>query len=134
MLAPSGVAVFPAEGDPAKFRLDGRCASRPPLIRWVGYWKAFDSLIQYGRGNSALPLWWKGELVPDGWDRARRAVWALSHVSTGAWVLASEPNPTVAQAVDFAHLLVEMGLAERAILMDDDQYGITRERNPPYAQ
>ena len=73
------VLVVPTEGDPGGLLAAGRCGAAPPeaynvqdvrrsaSARWELDRPLGTSLWAY-----ALPLWWDGALVPEGWDRARR--------------------------------------------------------------
>ena len=65
------VLVVPAEGDPGGLLADGVAGSSPP---YVGLGPAYEPGRPGGEPEWALPLWWDGALVPEGYDRARRVV------------------------------------------------------------
>ena len=84
------VLVVAAEGDPGGLLAPGRCGAQPPMVHravrelytgtdltWerlqLGDWSTLGSVG--ASTESALPLWWDGQLVPEGWDRARRVLW-----------------------------------------------------------
>lgn len=81
------VLVIPAEGDPGGLLAEGACQAWPPRVgssaaHDYGSWKAgakewtpmgWDEQGAYD--TEALPLWWDGALVPEGWDRARRSMY-----------------------------------------------------------
>jgi len=59
----------------------GPCGTRPPIARinsllvdteWVPIWVATRDNIPDGSGLFSLVLAWKGENVPEGWDRLIR--------------------------------------------------------------
>lgn len=103
------VLVVPAEGDPGGLLAPGACGSVPPSA-WVR---------RYGRGarwtpglsghrtpGDALPLWWDGALVPEGWDRARRV---------GISVWNNEPNPDLGTVLVCATSLCDRGWGARVV-------------------
>ncbi len=67
---------------------------------------------------NALPLWWDGALVPEGWDRLRR-VWLAS---TGHTPLAIGHRSIVTrdQAEMMALDVVRLGLATRVVRLARD--------------
>lgn len=118
------VLVVPQAGDPGSLLEPGWCGGRPPMVVDSdrhpddgGGWQAALG----GRhlfGTLALPLWWSGHLVEDGWDRARRAVLRRPSDGEPGWLrgflATSEPAVlgTVAHVGDW---MVECGLAARVI-------------------
>ncbi len=110
------VLVVPAEGDPGGLLSPGRCGSSlgggPPCAELYGVWcGAYDAMRETASDQwsgepteapkaIALPLWWDGALVPEGWDRARRV-----HRATG-WETSIKANPTCSQAISLARDLV----------------------------
>lgn len=68
------VILVPVEGDPSRVLGGARCHARPPIVYFDtrdGGWVEFP-----WRDNEphALPVWWDGALVPEGWDRWRRVL------------------------------------------------------------
>lgn len=53
-------------------------------------------VIFHGRVDDALPVWWDGALVPEGWDRARRVAWDRSGFPEG---------PELAATLDSAEVM-----------------------------
>jgi hypothetical protein len=117
------VLVVPAEGDPGGLLAAGACGSIPPLVRrwdtargpwWGRHYCPEGSVVTDDYG---LPLWWDGSLVPEGWDRARRAYVA------GAGAVLSHPavrqvellDPTPDQAVVLADGLLYRSFASRVV-------------------
>jgi hypothetical protein len=85
MADPHAILLVPTEAG-AALLADGACRSRPPGVthdtrngEWVDYLSRPD----------ALPLWWGGALVPEGWDRARRVLLPLAE----AWSVLALPAP-----------------------------------------
>jgi len=140
---PWGVLVVPVAGDP------GGLLRRPSTLDYgsqsFGYsapsaWcmvgvPPFVTLLPPNDGTmsttSAFPLWWTGALVPEGWDRARRAYAAacraVGHHETAAEIMA-HPDPVTAEdAANRGHSMVGftvaygargLGLASRVVLLD----------------
>ena len=110
------VLVVPAEGDPG-----GRLACLP----WAYSPPAVASLVQpyctpvepvepewrlgliSGSDLRALPLWWDGALVPEGWDRLMRR-YSAARDEAGEWPMLDD---VLATASD----LVAAGLASRVV-------------------
>lgn len=113
------VLVVPADGDPGGLLrgADGsdrdRCGARPPSVglyadRWYG-WPGPDGWKVRCDG---LPLWWDGAVVPDGWDRARRASFEAGRASVGAVQLF---DPRLSDVLHIASGLVVGGMASRVV-------------------
>lgn len=73
------VLVVPAEGDPGGLLREGSCGPIPAMVANYGSWglagqgpRDWYITSTVWVGAVALPLWWDGALVPEGWDRARR--------------------------------------------------------------
>lgn len=87
---------------------EGPCGAKPPVVSvdpdvgWGNWW---------GGHPRALPLWWNGALVPEGWDRAVRVF--------EAWVKGEIPNLPRSPALDncdfMAAALVRADLASRVV-------------------
>lgn len=113
------VLVIPAEGDPGGLLARGRLRAMPPSVHArlresvddteVGVWGR-PWAPQY-KSESALPLWWDGALVPEGWDRAQRA--ANTHDTLDEDLFRVHPDFDDVDA--FAGGLVECGLASRVV-------------------
>lgn len=95
------VLVIPSEGDPGGLLTEGRKPGAgwrqyeetdplgwfpdPPWPNIAAYWSSTPPAVGLGAPSDhvhtwALPLWWDGALVPEGWDRARRVVaGSMSH-------------------------------------------------------
>ena len=146
---PWGIVCRPVEGDPGKLLATGPCPAKPfadppALVSSRGskslgrptadsWWPGYADGRVRPKAVYALPIWWKNQVCPEGWDRARRAVWAAERMSDPAhslsWALASVVNPTVGMALKFAKLLHDLGLAMPATLLDQDpETGAIRER------
>lgn len=80
---PWGVIVVPASGDPGGLLAVGRCGALPPTV-YQSFHPPTWKIGHPGPLLGALPLWWDGALVPEGWDRARRvlASWLESSHNT----------------------------------------------------
>jgi hypothetical protein len=119
------VLVIPAGGDPGGLLAAGRCGGTPacvyeccpprgpaePLTWTVGWWNVAGT-----HSVNALPLWWDGALVPEGWDRARRVFYAhgpahdVESIKRGPGT-----NPPLSFVEEVAPWFVECGLASRVV-------------------
>lgn len=64
----------------------------------------------------ALPLWWDGALVPEGWDRARRVFYANAAEHLVAEVKRGPgTNPPLHFVLHFSLHLADAGLASRVV-------------------
>lgn len=134
---PWGVLVVPAEGDPGGLLAFRRLAipSQPTGRTLVASTEAARApkVLGWDSGRdassplwpSALPLWWDGALVPEGWDRARRCLRRLDYVqriSSGignmTWQTLDTIDPICGQAITIAGWTVATGLASRVVLLD----------------
>lgn len=122
------VLVVPAEGDPGGVLAEGACNAFPPCVGLPGdecsdsdhLAKGFD--LQCPECGSpwdhpALPLWWDGALVPEGWDRARRMLVrprCTVQPETG-WL--HDFHPFVNRVAAIAHALVRAGFASRVVCL-----------------
>ena len=129
------VLVVPAEDDPGGLLRYGALGARPPVAhrfrhRDVGVWEhsVVDGLVlarpELWRSQElALPLWWDGALVPEGWDRLRRVSLGVSARDwTRAGISLTErlggeasPRPHWAVMVRLAEGLVPIGIASRIV-------------------
>lgn len=86
MIAIVSVLLIPAAGDPQQLLREGPCGARPPMAtvyRYRGWlnndlsdWtieKIDPEYVIETQSEQALVLAWKGEVVPEGCDRAYRA-------------------------------------------------------------
>jgi hypothetical protein len=102
------VLLVPADGDPGGLLAAGRCSLATPACcseygraGWmVGLWPA----------SAALPLWWDGALVPEGWDRLQREVHREAQPLT--WHMW---RPRLARVLVEAETAVCVGLASRVV-------------------
>lgn len=138
---PWGVVVVPVEGDPGGLLAPGQCGAMPPCVRYYPL-RASDGVGLLGPGwvserrhiasyGSALPLWWDGALVPEGWDRVRRALFAYEYrvepeplPRNGWWRL----DPTLDFILVAANDLLATGRAARVVLLDRTSDGSVVER------
>jgi hypothetical protein len=117
------VLVVPAEKDPAGLLAEGRCGW-PPAVAWTDHqpdgwhWRVGNT-----RKGHALPLWWDGALVPEGWDRARRAWFNSVAVSHDAEAVYEMFDPTLELMLPLADSLVGTGLASRVARLTRDAEG-----------
>ncbi len=115
MADPHAILLVPTE-DGASLLALGRLGQRPPCLvsypkrgpdtqpPWSPY--AIPTMdMGYGR-VLALPLWWDGELVPEGWDRARRACAEIHDF-----------RPLCSDVLVLARFLASAGLC-RVVLLD----------------
>lgn len=58
---------------------------------------------------------WDGELVPEGWDRARRVLWYGTPDRADRWDLWREFEVDPAHLIAFGEALVRLGLASRVV-------------------
>lgn len=75
------VLVVPAPGDPGRLLARGACGSSPPVAHEAGRWSTptwMEGRDPDGPMFNALPLWWEGRLVEEGWSRLAYAEDRLS--------------------------------------------------------
>jgi hypothetical protein len=123
------VCVVPADGDPGGLLAAGRCGSGEPnptvpVLAPACCWLTAGPYPVWRAGNPApwawvvraLPLWWDGALVPEGWDRARRVFYAhgpahdVESIKRGPGT-----NPPLSFVEEVAPWFVECGLASRVV-------------------
>ncbi len=111
-----GVLVVPADGDPGGLLRCGVCATGAPATASLvdGVWLP---ALRCDEAGTALPLWWDGTLVPEGWDRLRRVLARLGRAST---YLGIESLSDVADVIRAAEYAVAAGLGARVVLVDAD--------------
>jgi hypothetical protein len=119
LTAPVAVLVVPAEGDPGGLKTPGSCGSRPPLVYHDpddGTWRDWGHVWH----RAALPLWWDGALVPEGWDRARRVEETVQRSGEvlEPWPLDPMRRGGARYVQLLARALVTAGLASRVVLLD----------------
>lgn len=104
------VLVVPFEGDLAGLMEPGRCGPEEPASagRYGGQWES-PAPGGWGYMDRCLPVWWGGELVPEGWDRATRL---LNRATRGGY--AGDPE-TAEDARARGLALVRVGLAARVV-------------------
>jgi len=101
----------------------GPCGSRPARAYRAasGAWVDVEPLA--GWTACALPLWWDGALVPEGWDRARRVHDRQSNA------FQESLNHHLDNVLGLGRALVALGFATRVVLLDRI-YGRLVERAP----
>lgn len=111
------VLVIPASGDPGGLTARGRCGAVNPCVwRFDTDWTGDEDNDSWGINPDelALPLWWDGALVPEGWDRARRVWWTI-HERESWWIgSAGPPYPELTQVLFLAASLTRSGDPPRA--------------------
>jgi hypothetical protein len=128
------VLVVPAAGDPAGLLTTGRCDSVPPEVQsghacghaYHREWKPAGEMTDCymcRHPASALPLWWDGSLVPEGWDRLNRALYR--HKMAGRRSAESAEYAGI-----YGQLLVGKGDASRVVLLTRDAAGRLVEVTP----
>lgn len=120
-----GMLVVPAKGDPGGLLAEGVCNALPPLaVDMGGWWSAVGDVADrdWDDAEYALPLWWDGALVPEGWDRLRRVLARLGRAST---YLGIESLSDVADVVRAAEYAVAAGVGSRVVLVDADGREVT---------
>lgn len=109
--------VVPVDGDPGGMMARGICGSPAEAVWTMTGWLP-------GRGpwlaTHALILWWDGNLMPEGWDRARR-VWFAASVDLSDDKAIAEAaifevlTPPLGGAIRIAESLATAGLASRVV-------------------
>jgi hypothetical protein len=139
--APIAVLVVPAEGDPGGLLALAMGGGQPPVVRRcvsmivdVGAVRWVPGAPQLrGRKNrreTALPLWWDGDVVAEGWDRARRLVDGDHRLPADAMEYVHDFYPSVFNVLTLAGWLIEAGAASRIVLLDRADDGSIAERAP----
>ena len=126
------VLVVPAPNDPGGLLAAGRCGALPPMVMDLngdGLWEEVDrpedrTIPDEGDNYAVatLPLWWDGALCVEGWDRARRVLYAAPdpvHPAFDPLLHRFYPDgldgPPTAGAEWLAVELVRFGLASRVV-------------------
>lgn len=113
------VLVVPAEGDPGGLLREGRCGIIPAIAelrptyvdhQLIGPEEWTITSVRWQAG-AALPLWWDGRLLEEGWDRAQRA--ANEHDTLDEDLFRVVPD--LDEVTAFAGGLAEAGLASRVV-------------------
>lgn len=123
-MTPHAVLVVPAEGDPGGLLAAGPCGSAPPAVYRIpgedwqpGLAPKPDrpppKILRF-----ALPLWWDGALVPEGWDRARRVygVSCADYPDVIADRAYDTPLPGMQRLQALADMLVSHGLVASRVV------------------
>jgi hypothetical protein len=110
------VLLVPADGDPGGLLATGRFGSPPRVAacRGCGQWDHWGCAALWTAALPvALALWWSGDLVPEGWDRARR----VHSAAPGRTPLgiAHLLTPSLAQAEMLGFDIARLGLASRVV-------------------
>jgi hypothetical protein len=124
------VLVVPAAGDPGGLLAAGPCGGVPPRVL-SGHTCAYGSHQEWQTPDDldgrdcymcrhplfALPLWWDGALVPEGWDRARRVYLTACRGNPRAvhYGTAEVRDPDLYELVGVADELVHADLASRVV-------------------
>jgi hypothetical protein len=124
----AAVLVVPADGDPGGLLREGPCGARPPMAlpdntgagwRWRPYDDAARSArIDHDPRGCALVLSWDGATVPEGCDRAVRALNAHDRDHGGpkaAWMMW---DTYLLGDVVNQSALIRYGLASRIVRLD----------------
>lgn len=111
------VLVVPAEGDPGGLLAEGPCYAWPPRVGRANEWTPMTWDEQGAYDEEALPLGWDGELVPEGWDRARRVAREVpdDYLGGEAWFAAQDAHPDFDAVKSLAAALMAAGLASRVV-------------------
>lgn len=99
--------------------METRCGARPPSVGlYASGWWRWPGSEECGKIHyTALPLWWGGALVPEGWDRARR-IYLMeggSLLSHPASLVFDVFKPTICDTEVLAEGLVWRGCAARVV-------------------
>lgn len=115
------VLVVPAAGDPGGLLAvrDPWYTFPPPTVTWseVRGWRIGRDVTNPMRvvmPHWALPLWWDGALVPEGWDRARRII-DSAPLPGAAMDFVHDFHPDVVMTEAIADWLVQASLAARVV-------------------
>lgn len=115
------VLVVPAEGDPGGLLAQGLFASGPPAVVarcGCGQWGHHGcARLATEPWEMLLPLWWDGQIVPEGMDRARRVLRNTKMPHEHRWhALQFEPDLSAAAHMELdGEALVRLGLASRVV-------------------
>lgn len=129
MAEPYAILCVPTEAGAALLDM-GPCCSFPPVADrgWDGKWYPADPEYRHSIPEpdevQALPLWWAGALVPEGWDRARRVAFATHP----AWMMTTIMEPDMQQLLMVARFLEKHRLCRVVVL--DLHEGVPVERAP----
>jgi hypothetical protein len=110
------VLVVPADGDPGGVLAPGRCGIIPAMAEMrhtydphgapgPEEWTIVSTLWTVRR---ALPLWWDGALVPEGWDRLIRTIGTDDAED-------ATRHPSLVGVLDWAEFARSRGLASRIV-------------------
>ncbi len=109
---PHAIVIVPTEAGVA-LRRAGRCGGTPPMVsrgRRGGWFSGRSAEESWADADEhGIPLVWDGELVPEGWDRARRVA---DHLR-----VAMVSQPFVDEIMKLARSLSSDGLC-RVVLLD----------------
>ncbi len=125
MTEPWAVLVVPAAGDPGGLLANGVLGATPPFVwrhvhkdgstcwdpRCQRAWLATDR-------QHALPLWWDGALVPEGWARFVYSEDALSPYGLPRARRTFRMWPDLDTVLASAFAAERAGLASRVVLLD----------------
>jgi hypothetical protein len=108
---PVAVLLVPPKHKPGPLLERGACLSAAPFVtlccgEWAPRW------VTIGLEATALPLWWDGDLVPDGWWRLWLA-WTGGGRQAGPCPL----SPTLSYVRQIAREYVEEHAATRIVLL-----------------
>lgn len=111
---PWGVVIKCPLKDPGKIRVGSRLGARLPTVIEdnYGFWRSGRGL----KAGEGLPIWWDNRLVPEGYDRLRRAL--ADTEEDGAYF--SRPNPSIEYLLSVADYVVVRDLG-RVLLLGADR-------------
>lgn len=121
MADPHAILLVCVPGSP--LLADGPALKLPVGMQWIVSRRGTPPVVKTDEWD-ALPLWWDGALVPEGWDRARRHY--AGSVDQEADTLSDFDRllllfaPTADVVLRLARAIVTAGLAERVVCLDAD--------------
>lgn len=140
------LVFVPSAGDPGKLLARGRggalgaparvsyCQKQAIRLLWdddLGLSSEYgpdpDSKPEWKLGSISpalavgVPVWWAGDLVPEGWDRVRRVVVTGPHPGARALRLVGHWSPNLSELFAVGEELVRMGYVERIVRLRQNE-------------